>query len=313
MTPCFQTPRGRGCLRCHHGVHPIPPHLSAFDASSHPYRRNSSSLARHSNIPQTARLPLVVPCPQTHQPNILPTTRCQQYTWFPPNTSNRLLSDQAGARCAGGEWTGGLPRATAWLWWPLTHLHHCSTAAAGMGRRRPSARALAALLVVGVAIGRLAAAAHAAAHQTHSTDRDSFIGWEGETFQGQKTFSSGGWIEQLSWHPRAYLYHNFLTPAEADHLIELVRVARVVASLWSWLHSGCCVAAPASQGGCCVAPCSLLTTAAPRAVQARPHIRKSEVRRHRTGAGHAPAAVTRHVAARVSGRRSGCWLACTPA
>ena len=28
-------------------------------------------------------------------------------------------------------------------------------------------------------------------------------------------------VEHLAWHPRAWLYHNFLTAEEADHLIEL--------------------------------------------------------------------------------------------
>lgn len=27
------------------------------------------------------------------------------------------------------------------------------------------------------------------------------------------------WVEQLSWKPRAYLFHNFLSPEEADHVI----------------------------------------------------------------------------------------------
>ena len=30
-------------------------------------------------------------------------------------------------------------------------------------------------------------------------------------------------MEQLSWKPRAYLYHNFMTAEEADHLVELAR------------------------------------------------------------------------------------------
>ncbi|KFM24033.1 Prolyl 4-hydroxylase subunit alpha-1 [Auxenochlorella protothecoides] len=31
------------------------------------------------------------------------------------------------------------------------------------------------------------------------------------------------WIEQLSWKPRAYLYHNFLTAADADHLVAIAK------------------------------------------------------------------------------------------
>ena len=31
------------------------------------------------------------------------------------------------------------------------------------------------------------------------------------------------WIEQLSWSPRAQIYHNFMTPEECAHLIDLAR------------------------------------------------------------------------------------------
>ncbi|KAK9817816.1 hypothetical protein WJX72_002663 [[Myrmecia] bisecta] len=31
------------------------------------------------------------------------------------------------------------------------------------------------------------------------------------------------WIEQLSWSPRAYVYHNFLSPEECDHIIAKAR------------------------------------------------------------------------------------------
>jgi prolyl 4-hydroxylase len=33
------------------------------------------------------------------------------------------------------------------------------------------------------------------------------------------------WVEQLGWRPRAWLYHNFLTPEECAHLIDLARPA----------------------------------------------------------------------------------------
>lgn len=34
---------------------------------------------------------------------------------------------------------------------------------------------------------------------------------------------SDPWLEHLSWKPRSWLYHNFLTAEEADHLVELAR------------------------------------------------------------------------------------------
>jgi hypothetical protein len=35
---------------------------------------------------------------------------------------------------------------------------------------------------------------------------EEFIGWQGENFDPNETFGdTKGWIEQLSWEPRAYL------------------------------------------------------------------------------------------------------------
>lgn len=56
-----------------------------------------------------------------------------------------------------------------------------------------------------------------------STDPDALIGWGGDTFSHSDVFGSVGesqrWVETLSWHPRAFLFHNFLSPAEANELI----------------------------------------------------------------------------------------------
>lgn len=35
-----------------------------------------------------------------------------------------------------------------------------------------------------------------------------------------------GKVEQISWQPRAFLYHNFLSDEECDYLMELARWAR---------------------------------------------------------------------------------------
>ncbi|KAL4440709.1 hypothetical protein ABPG77_000418 [Micractinium sp. CCAP 211/92] len=37
------------------------------------------------------------------------------------------------------------------------------------------------------------------------------------------TDSSKPWVEPLSWRPRAFLYHNFMTPEEADHIIKIAK------------------------------------------------------------------------------------------
>lgn len=56
-----------------------------------------------------------------------------------------------------------------------------------------------------------------------STDPDALIGWGGDTFSHSEVFGSIGesqrWVETLSWHPRAFLFHNFLSTAEANQLI----------------------------------------------------------------------------------------------
>lgn len=54
---------------------------------------------------------------------------------------------------------------------------------------------------------------------------EAFIGWKGETYKP----SSAGvpavvnsdktrWIQVVSWKPRAFIYHNFLTDEEAEHI-----------------------------------------------------------------------------------------------
>jgi len=66
-------------------------------------------------------------------------------------------------------------------------------------------------------------------------DTEAFIGWQGEKAAADEnlayvdlgsprsTPSGPGWIETLSWEPRAFVYHNFLSAAECDHLISLAR------------------------------------------------------------------------------------------
>jgi hypothetical protein len=66
------------------------------------------------------------------------------------------------------------------------------------------ARPLGALLVALLGLA-LAAAVAAAAAEGHYTTGDD---------------SRRPWVELLSWKPRAYLYHNFLTHEECDHIIK---------------------------------------------------------------------------------------------
>jgi prolyl 4-hydroxylase len=51
-------------------------------------------------------------------------------------------------------------------------------------------------------------------------------GWQGESFDKAHIFGTDQldpgkdrWIETLSWHPRSFLFHNFLSAEEADALV----------------------------------------------------------------------------------------------
>ncbi|KAK3280330.1 hypothetical protein CYMTET_11817 [Cymbomonas tetramitiformis] len=81
-----------------------------------------------------------------------------------------------------------------------------------------------------------AAAAHASRYLRGTTDEELLIGWKGETFNADRNRvmtqaeklnkedrERGTWVEQVSWEPRAYVLHNFMTAAECD---ELVRIAK---------------------------------------------------------------------------------------
>eukprot|EP01026_Neomeris_dumetosa_P051089 TRINITY_DN448_c0_g2_i2.p1 TRINITY_DN448_c0_g2~~TRINITY_DN448_c0_g2_i2.p1 ORF type:complete len:438 (-),score=29.18 TRINITY_DN448_c0_g2_i2:167-1396(-) len=62
--------------------------------------------------------------------------------------------------------------------------------------------------------------------QSGSFEEELLIGWQGETYKPniskqQLSSHSNEWIELLSWKPRAFLYHNFISHDHADHLILL--------------------------------------------------------------------------------------------
>mmetsp|Transcript_28871 Transcript_28871/g.73684 ORF Transcript_28871/g.73684 Transcript_28871/m.73684 type:complete len:352 (-) Transcript_28871:1276-2331(-) len=81
------------------------------------------------------------------------------------------------------------------------------------------------MLVHALAIISLIAAGHA---------EELLIGWKGETYQPQNGSAGGGaaqgepWVETISWSPRAFIHHNFLTMEECDHIVSVgnKRVAR---------------------------------------------------------------------------------------
>jgi len=57
-----------------------------------------------------------------------------------------------------------------------------------------------------------------------ATANERLIGWLGEVVpdaREETANSSKPWVEALSWDPRAFLYHNFLSKEEAEHLVSL--------------------------------------------------------------------------------------------
>ncbi|KAG2493976.1 hypothetical protein HYH03_007903 [Edaphochlamys debaryana] len=87
-------------------------------------------------------------------------------------------------------------------------------------------RAVAALLVAGWVV---------ACHAAQKSNADKLPGWLGETYSVEATWDplhleklddlplprSESWIEHVAWHPRVFIYHNFITELEAKHMIEL--------------------------------------------------------------------------------------------
>lgn len=57
---------------------------------------------------------------------------------------------------------------------------------------------------------------------------EPFIGWQGETYRPQQPGEhlsdqdTRRWIETISWSPRAFIYHNFLSLEEVNHVVDLV-------------------------------------------------------------------------------------------
>lgn len=66
--------------------------------------------------------------------------------------------------------------------------------------------------------------------RSNAVEDDAFIGWKGNTYK-PKDFPTEDvpelsqdkkpWVQVLSWRPRAFIYHNFLSDSEAAHIIKL--------------------------------------------------------------------------------------------
>ncbi|CAI5497454.1 unnamed protein product, partial [Closterium sp. Naga37s-1] len=69
--------------------------------------------------------------------------------------------------------------------------------------------------------GAAAAVSHVDAISSDAQDEERLIGWKGESFNSTREDdpSQRQWIELISWEPRAFLFHNFLTAKECLYLI----------------------------------------------------------------------------------------------
>lgn len=65
-------------------------------------------------------------------------------------------------------------------------------------------------------------AAHSA-HEGTAGAEEAFIGWQGETYVPPKEpkDKSKPWVQIVSWKPRAFVFHNFMTDDEAEHIKRL--------------------------------------------------------------------------------------------
>mmetsp|Transcript_20334 Transcript_20334/g.34912 ORF Transcript_20334/g.34912 Transcript_20334/m.34912 type:complete len:335 (-) Transcript_20334:187-1191(-) len=51
-----------------------------------------------------------------------------------------------------------------------------------------------------------------------ANEDERLIGWRGESYAGGAAGGAAAWVELLSWEPRAFLHHNFLSASEARHI-----------------------------------------------------------------------------------------------
>ncbi len=47
-------------------------------------------------------------------------------------------------------------------------------------------------------------------------DEEQLIGWKGDSYKPQGG-ARNTWIEQISWKPRAAIFHNFISDAEVEY------------------------------------------------------------------------------------------------
>jgi prolyl 4-hydroxylase len=62
-------------------------------------------------------------------------------------------------------------------------------------------------------------------------EKDALIGWEGDTYNKGSVFGHEStaaaperWVETVSWTPRAFVFHNFLTAQESDHILHTAAI-----------------------------------------------------------------------------------------
>ncbi|KAL6752510.1 hypothetical protein V8C86DRAFT_2753249 [Haematococcus lacustris] len=84
----------------------------------------------------------------------------------------------------------------------------------------PHCACCAATLLLG--LGLLASVAQASSSGSH--EEEVLMGWKGETYKPGLVDDSSAqpWVETISWQPRAFIYHGFLSDVECEHLKGMV-------------------------------------------------------------------------------------------
>ncbi|CAI5960608.1 unnamed protein product [Closterium sp. NIES-64] len=90
-----------------------------------------------------------------------------------------------------------------------------------MARRKPFRNAIPDVAVALFVACLAAVVSHVDAISSDAQVEERLIGWKGESFNSTREDdpSQRQWIELISWEPRAFLFHNFLTAKECLYLI----------------------------------------------------------------------------------------------
>ncbi|XP_004287769.1 PREDICTED: probable prolyl 4-hydroxylase 10 [Fragaria vesca subsp. vesca] len=78
------------------------------------------------------------------------------------------------------------------------------------------------VILILLALGILSVPSGSSGDSPKANDLSSIVRNSAERIQGDDR-SKEQWVEAISWEPRAFVYHNFLTQQECDYLIDLAK------------------------------------------------------------------------------------------